>query len=462
MTPPLLHRWAHLWPRSLIGRLGVVLFGAVLLAVIGNAIVLVQAEQDYGDETQTWHIAEQVETAGHVLSAIQPERRAAVADSLSSPFLTFTWVPNPAERANQGDNPASWLLRHEMIEHRPALAGLDLRLRTGTETPSKTFDGDLRLTDGSILRFGATDLPAYVPVLYAQLGSIALLSIGVLLMALFLVQTLAAPLKMLVKAADAVGNGPPVFIPARGPQEIRRVALAFNAMQRRIDRLITSRTEALAAVSHDMRTPIGRLRLRAGFLSSAEERAAFDSDLDEMEGMVNDLLDYLGGEEDPERPRRTDLPALLSTLVDNAVDAGHAARYDGPDRLPLTLRPLGMRRAFSNIINNAITYGGGARVTVRDTAKAAVVSISDDGPGIPEAQFEAVFEPFHRLEESRNRGTGGTGLGLTIARQAVTREGGSIALKNRPEGGLTVIVSIPKQDEAAQKPTQKIARHTLS
>ncbi|MBB6251293.1 ATP-binding protein [Nitrospirillum iridis] len=438
------HRWAHLWPRSLIGRLGVVLFGAVLLAVIGNAIVLVQAEQDYGDETQTWHIAEQVETAGHVLSAIEPERREAVADSLSSPFLTFTWVPAPTQRADQGDNPASWLLRHEMIEHRPALAGLDLRLRTGAQTPSKAFDGDLLLADGSALRFGATDLPAYVPVLYAQLGSIALLSIGVLLMALFLVQTLAAPLKMLVKAADAVGHGPPVFVPTRGPQEIRRVAQAFNAMQRRIDRLIASRTEALAAVSHDLRTPIGRLRLRAGFLSSAEDRAAFDGDLDEMEAMVNDLLDYLGGEEDPEKPRRTDLPALLSTLVDNATDAGHVARYDGPERLTLNVRPLGMRRAFSNIINNAIAYGGTARVEVRDTGASALVRVSDDGPGIPEAHFDAVFEPFHRLEESRNRGTGGTGLGLTIARQAVAREGGTITLQNRPGGGLTVVISIPK------------------
>ncbi|EGY00841.1 two component system histidine kinase [Nitrospirillum viridazoti Y2] len=452
------HRWGHLWPRSLIGRLGLVLFGAVLLAVIGNAIVLGQAEQHYGDETQTWHIAEQVETAGHVLSAIDPARRENVASSLSSPYLTFTWVDASQAREAQGDNPASWLLRHEMIEHRAALAGMDLRLRTGMGTPVKAFDGDVRLLDGSTLRFGVTDLPSTVPVIYAQLGSIALLSIGVLLMALFLVQTLASPLKMLVKAADAVGNGPPIFIPTRGPQEIRHVAQAFNAMQRRIDRLITSRTEALAAVSHDLRTPIGRLRLRAGFLANAEDRAAFDSDLDEMEGMVNDLLDYLGGEEDPEKPRRTDLPALLSTLVDNATDAGHVASYEGPERLALALRPLGMRRAFSNIINNAIAYGGTARVAVRDTGKSAVITISDDGPGIPEAQFETVFEPFHRLEESRNRGTGGTGLGLTIARQAVTREGGTITLNNRAEGGLSVVITIPKRDD----PTQKVGRHTLS
>ncbi|WP_044563426.1 ATP-binding protein [Azospirillum sp. B4] len=451
MIDDLLSRVARLWPRSLIARLGVVVFGAVLLAVIGNAIVLGQAEQHYGDESQTWHIAEQVETAGHVLSAIDPARRQTVAASLSSPYLTFTWAEGTAGRPDQGDTPASWLLRHEMIEHRPALSALDLRLRTATETRVKAFDGSLGLTDGSVLTFNVTNLPSPVPVIYAQLGSIALLSIGVLLMALFLVQTLAAPLRILVKAADAVGNGPPIFIPLRGPQEIQQVAQAFNAMQRRIDRLITSRTEALAAVSHDLRTPIGRLRLRAGFLPSAEERAAFDSDLDEMQGMVNDLLDYLGGEEDPEKPRRTDLPALLSTLVDNATDAGHVASYDGPDRLALDMRPLGMRRAFSNIINNAIAYGGAARVEVRDTGVSALIAISDDGPGIPEAQFDTVFEPFHRLEESRNRGTGGTGLGLTIARQAVVREGGTISLRNRPEGGLTVTITIPKRNEPLKK-----------
>ncbi|MDE1146373.1 MAG: ATP-binding protein [Azospirillaceae bacterium] len=452
------HWLGRLWPRSLIGRLAVVLFGAVLLAVIGNAVVLGQAEQTYGDESQAWHIAEQVETAGHVLVAIDPARRATVASSLSTGYLAFTWNTVPNARVVQGDTPDGRRLRREMITHQPALADLDLRLRATSQPPVKAFDGDLRLVDGSILSFHLTNLQSPVPVIYAQLGSIALLSIGVLLMALLLVQTLAAPLKTLVKAADAIGNGPPVLIPPRGPQEIRHVAQAFNAMQQRIDRLISSRTQALAAVSHDLRTPIGRLRLRAGFLPNAEERTAFDADLNEMEAMVKDLLDYLGGDEDPEKPRRSDLPALLNTLVDNATDAGHVASYDGPERLALTFRPLGMRRALSNIINNALAYGGTARVEVRDTGVSALISISDDGPGIPDGAFEMVFEPFHRMEESRNRATGGTGLGLTIARQAVRRDGGTIALRNRPEGGLTVTITIPKQDAAPQKS----ARHTLS
>lgn len=433
-----------LWPHGLIGRVGLVLFAAVLLAVIGSTLVFEQAEKLSGGEIQAWRVADQLQAASRVLSVTDADRRMVVADALSVLDLSLQWGETDQGRVLQGQGPVSRRLREDMLEHEPALAAQDLRLHAASEVSDKTFDGDLRLEDGSVLRFRVQNLRTPVPAIYAQLGSVAIFSICVLGAALLLVRTLADPLERLVQATDAIGHGPAVAMLARGPREVRRVARAFNAMQQRIDRLIQSRTEALAAVSHDLRTPISRLQLRAGFLPSEEDRRAFETDLGEMEAMVTDLLDYLGGEADPEKPRRTNLAAIVMTLVDAASDAGHAVSYRGPDRLILDVRPLGIKRALSNIINNAVAYGDTARVALAEAADVVTITINDDGPGIPEDAREAVFEPFHRLESSRNRDTGGTGLGLTIARQAVARERGSITLANRAEGGLTVTVVLPK------------------
>lgn len=431
------------WPRGLIGRVGLVLFAAVLLEVIGSVAVFEQAEILSGDQTQAWHIAEDLATTTRVLAVTPPQQRAAVTGTMSSNDLTIEWVASDEHAFGKGVGSQTRSFREAFLEREPALAQMDLQLQSHPVPSGKALDGSLRLADGSVLRFHAPNLRSPVPALYAQLGSIAILSMCVLVAALLLVRTLAAPLALLARATDAIGHGPPVLLDVRGPREVRRVASAFNAMQARIAKLVAGRTEALAAVSHDLRTPIARLRLRVGFLTGAEDRRAIEADLAEMEAMVNDLLIHLGGEDDPEKPRRTDLAAILTTLVEDATDAGHVATYSGPDRLILTLRARGLKRALSNIINNAVAYGDTARVSLSRTATGISVSVDDDGPGIPSADLDAVFEPFRRLEASRNRVTGGTGLGLTIAQQAIHRDGGTIALVNRREGGLSVQVSLP-------------------
>jgi hypothetical protein len=218
--------------------------------------------------------------------------------------------------------------------------------------------------------------------------------------------------------------------------------------------LVSDRTQALAAVSHDLRTPIQRLRLRAGFLDDAEAQRSIDADLDEMEAMVGATLAFLRGDTDGEEPRPTDLAAILRTLCDEAADRGGAVTIDGPDHVLLRLRPVATKRAFANLIDNAVKYGGAAWVALRDAPEAAVVSVEDDGPGIPEAAMATVFEPFQRLEASRNRGTGGTGLGLTIARRAVEGHGGTITLANRPGGGLVVTVRLPREDTTRSEGVQ--------
>jgi signal transduction histidine kinase len=171
------------------------------------------------------------------------------------------------------------------------------------------------------------------------------------------------------------------------------------------------------------------------------------ADLDEMEGMVEATLAYLRGETEGEEPRQADLAAILRTLCDAAADREAAVTYAGPDHVRLRLRPMAVKRALANLIDNAVKYGGGgARVVLENGPDAAAVRVEDDGPGIPEEALEAVLEPFQRLEGSRNRSTGGTGLGLTIARQVVQGHGGSLTLANRPGGGLVATVRLPRTE----------------
>ena len=430
-----------LWPQNLVGRVGFVLFVAVLLEVIGGSLVLEQADLAWTDDAQAQRIAEQLDAASRVLSVTAGPQRPLVARTLSGPGLVLEWhgtkteaEPEPAGTAKTN------AFRAQVLEDEPAL--LDRHLAVHADL-GDALAGDLRLDDGSVLGFRAAP-PRSGSRLPMRLVALVALSGCVLLAALLVVRTLAAPLRSLAEATDAIGHGPSVQMVEGGPSDVRRVARAFNAMQQRIGKLLRDRTEALAAVSHDLRTPISRMRLRTSFLDQAEDRDAFETDLVEMEAMLTALLAYLGGENDPEKPRKSDVAALLATLVDDAVDAGHAASYEGPDHCVLDIRPLGLKRAFSNIVNNAIAYGGNARIKLADTVAEVTVTIDDDGAGIADTDLGSVFEPFYRADAARNHAKGGMGLGLAIALQAITRERGSIALANRPEGGLRALITLPR------------------
>ena len=426
---------ARLWPTGLIGRVGFVLLAALGLEFVGSAVLFEQAETFIGDENQAQRIAADIDVAVRVLALTPVGNRPGVAGTLSEQGLALTWrreddtLPTPDMRSEA--------LRRRIVAAEPKLSSMKLA------PVEHGLVGTVSLPDGSHLAFRTATPPA-PPFDLKRLWSIGLLSSGVLLAALLVVRTLAAPLRLLVSAADAIGRGPAVAVAEHGPRDVRRVASAFNAMQARIAKLVEDRTQALAAVSHDLRTPIGRMRLRAGFIDAGEDRAAFEADLDEMEAMLADLLAYLGGEADPEKPRRTDLAVTLAMLVDDATDAGREASYEGPDHLVVQARALALKRALSNILGNALSYGHRARATLRVAPGEVIVTVDDDGPGIPEAEIDAVFEPFYRVDASRNRASGGMGLGLAIARQAIQRDNGTIVLENRAEQGLRVVVTLPR------------------
>lgn len=285
-------------------------------------------------------------------------------------------------------------------------------------------------------------------------ASTTVMAIGIVVASVLLVRWLTGPLRRLAQAADRIGRGRIIAVPQDGPEEVQRLARALEAMQARITRLVDDRTQALAAVSHDLRTPITRMRLRAGFLDDRDTQVRMEADLDEMEGMIAATLAYLQGETESEPQQLTDVGVLLSTLCDAAMDAGGMVAFKGPAHLDTLCRPVALRRAVSNLIGNAVSYGGAARVGLALGTNELTITVDDDGPGIPEEELERVFEPFYRLEASRNRATGGVGLGLTISRQAIADQRGTLALSNRPEGGLRAVVCLPKiESQVVQRGT---------
>ena len=447
------------WPRSLGGRATVVLLTAVVLLHLGSLALYSGEAADASGTVLASQVAGRLATAARAVADADPARRDEVAHALSMPLLALHWGKQPVvgpEAAGTGTpgTTASADLRRRILALAPDLGNVAVRLGHG-DPPAMPplLVGSVRLRDGSWLNVSAQLDPSAALAPHAALLSTTLMAAGVVAVAVLLLRTLTSPLRRLAAAADAMGRGPEVRVAESGPEEVRQVAHAFNAMQARMGRLIADRTQALAAVSHDLRTPITRLRLRAGFLADGAAQAAMDADLDEVEAMIEATLAYLGGQDEAEAPGMADLAVLLATLVDAAADAGHVASYGGPDHLPLLLRRLAVKRAFANLLDNALAYGGAARITLAASSAGVQVWVDDDGPGIPDEALECVFEPFRRLEASRNRGTGGAGLGLAITKQAVEREGGTVRLLNRPDGGLRAEVCFPARSGTGPSPS---------
>ena len=219
-------------------------------------------------------------------------------------------------------------------------------------------------------------------------------------------------------------------------------------MQQRLSRFIADRTRVLTAMSHDLKTPITRLRLRTEMLEDEALRAKFAKDLEEMEAMVAQTLDFMRDASAQEALQRVDAMALLESLQTDYQDTGNRVEIEGSIARPYTGRPLALRRCLTNLVDNAIRYGGGATIKVEDAAEGLTIRVLDDGPGIPEQELEQAFEPFFRGDASRSRETGGTGLGLGIARNIARAHGGDLTLRNRPEGGLEATLTLARSAAA--------------
>ncbi|NEQ99951.1 MAG: HAMP domain-containing protein [Cyanothece sp. SIO2G6] len=299
--------------------------------------------------------------------------------------------------------------------------------------------------------FGSRHNGPTFPVLLLATG------IGIWLLSVWATRRITDPLLHFAAAADRLGmdvNAPP--LPEHGSKELRQAAQAFNQMQERLQRLIGDRTFMLAAISHDLRTVLTRLRLRAEFIDNPVQQQKAAADLTQMEMMLTSTLNFAKEDSAPEPRTTLDLASLLQSICDDLTDAGYQTLCEPHPRVSIPGQPTALRRALTNLVENAAIYGQEATVTLSVLSSGVEVMISDRGPGIPPEMRENVFKPFFRLEQSRNRETGGTGLGLAVARTVIRRHGGEIRLQdrwphgyNQPDGkgqggpGLVVAVYLP-------------------
>nr|WP_232478987.1 ATP-binding protein [Roseomonas rosulenta] len=437
-------------PASLGGRTAFWLILALMLVQAAGLTIHALDRVDLQRFIHAREIAGRAFGAWRTAILAPADRREQMLADLDLPDgLSVELDRQPAVRVGAQPPPADVmrLFRLDLVNSGPPrLRPREVRL--GAHAPGG-FLASLRLPDGDWLNI-RVEMPPPRPWHSATfLVAFVVMTVAAVLLILWAVARLMRPVRLLAEAADRLGrdvNAPP--LPEGGPSEVATAARAFNVMAGRIRRFVADRTQMLAAIGHDLRTPITRLRLRAEFMDDDEQRRKMLSDLDEMEQMIAATLAFARDDAAAEPATPVDLAALCRTVADEAADArpelAEAIAFEGPERLTIRARPIALKRAIANLVSNALAYGGAARLRLVPPEGGVVrLAVEDDGPGIPEAELEAVFTPFRRLEASRNRETGGTGLGLTIARNILRAHGGDVVLTNRPQGGLRAVASLP-------------------
>jgi signal transduction histidine kinase len=310
-------------------------------------------------------------------------------------------------------------------------------------SPAGGLEIEVRLGDGSALIVHAQRVG--MPMSPWLIWGLALQLLILALCAWAAVRLVTRPLAQLAAAADKLGPDLEAqALSEDGPSEVAHAARAFNAMQRRITGYMAERVEILAAISHDLQTPITRMRLRTDLMDDGQDRHKFRQDLGAMHALVREGVTYartLHGATEP--PLRVDADALIESMVADYEDAGEQVRLEGRAGVPIVTRPNALRRILANLVDNALNFGTEVCVRVQAAPGRLSIAVLDNGPGIPADQLEAVLKPFYRLESSRNRSTGGTGLGLAIAQQLAAAMGAELRLVNRDEGGLEARLTIP-------------------
>jgi signal transduction histidine kinase len=299
------------------------------------------------------------------------------------------------------------------------------------------------LPDGQRISFVIPGVPSFgggyvLPIFLTSLFLVAIL------IASWTARRLARPIREFARAAERLGvdlTAPPLAV--RGPQELRSTIQTFNRMQERLRRFLEDRTQMLAAISHDLRAPLARLRLRAELVADGEQQRKMFDDLEAMYAMIDSTLAFARDDARREPRRLVDLGVLVGDVCEDVGDAGGKVSYTGPRGIDVPCRPTLVRRAVANLIDNAVKYGGNARVRIVHDSDRVMIVVDDDGPGIPPEEHEKVFAPFYRREPARDPAKAGVGLGLSITRTVAREHGGDVTLKNRDGGGLSALIELP-------------------
>ena len=460
-------------PHSMISWFALVLAAGISLSLISVSAFHAFNRDEAVAALEDLRAAERISAAARFLDHSAPPLRGVIAESISGSSLYIAATPSSMVDDENPPDTRTARLRDVIAARLVDMRWRDLRVdygigpdndanRAWSWLPSlwsedrkksdqilslqdrgQTFTVSLQLMDGTWLNFSFASVNSLPFSSLSHLFLLAMAMAAVMVLGIGALRLITRPIESLANAAEELGLGAkPHDVPEAGLDEVRRAARAFNRMQRRIRRMIEDRTQMIAAISHDLRTPITRLRLRAEFVDDAEEQQKMLADLDQMEEIIRSTLVFAREDSDSEPTAKVDLRALLKEIAESHPPARLVTR----EPCFLLARRVALRRCFNNLVENAIRYGTRADIAIRDLPEAVEVTIDDSGPGIPEDRLKDVFRPFVRLEESRNRDSGGAGLGLAIARSVVLAHGGTILLSNRKEGGLRALVRLPKAD----------------
>ncbi|BDU16764.1 sensor histidine kinase [Lysobacter auxotrophicus] len=431
-------------PRTMASRLYALLAGGLLLAHGLSFGLLFYERYEAASSMLMTNLEQDVVVAVNLLDRLPPEERAEWLPMLQRRTFRYA-LGDEVFAADGAPAPLSGATSREMAGTIESALGprYSTRARQVSRDPER-FQVEVRLHDGSPV---VIDVQPSVMPLAKWLPYVLVLQLAVLLLCAWAAVRLATrPLARLAQAAENVRpDGDGERLPATGPTEVAQAVGAFNAMQDRIARYMKERLQILASISHDLQTPITRMKLRAESMDEVPERAKMLDDLDQMQHLVREGIAYArSAHGSTEAPVRVDLDAFLDSLVCDYVDTGRPVSLAGRIGAPVVTRPHALRRMVANLIDNALKYAGTADVELNDDCGAVVIRVGDRGPGIPEAELARVMEPFYRLEASRNRDTGGTGLGLAIAQQLADSIGATLTLRNRDGGGLVAEVRLPR------------------
>ncbi|WP_207849881.1 MULTISPECIES: ATP-binding protein [unclassified Pseudomonas] len=428
------------WPRTLASRLSLIfLVGLILAQALSFGAQYYERFQS-ARSTMLGNMRSDVSTSIAILDRLPMQERPAWLSRLAR--TNYDYLLSDGEAGAPLDADADEV-PVAVTSITAAIGGAHPLTFTRFAGEKKHFQAHVRLSDGSPVTL---DVRPAMPPLSPWLPGVLLGQLALLIACTWLAVRIAIrPLARLANAVETLDpNAHPVMLDEQGPTEVAHAARAFNAMQARIAAYLKERMQLLAAISHDLQTPITRMKLRAEFMDDSVEKDKLCNDLGEMEHLVREGVAYARSiHGSTEESRRTDLDSFLDSLVFDYQDMGKDVQLQGKSAAVIDTRPQALRRVLVNLTDNALKFSGAAQLQV-ETGAGLTIKVMDRGPGIAEDQLQKVLEPFYRVENSRNRSTGGTGLGLAIAQQLAMALGGSLTLSNREGGGLCAELKLPR------------------